>query len=1344
MHIPIIDGCDPLWYENTSTPLHQACWRGLINEVQWLIDKFGYSEFHRGLHGWTPLHSASYGGHTEILQLLIDKYGCDPNEGDDNNVSSLHMASYKGHLSIVQCLIDTYRISPDLPDNNDNTALLYSALGGHFDLIKFFLSEKCNSLQLNCDGASLSLLACKSGQVAVVQKLEEHHVFVPNSRSYAGLGILHYACQSIGNGIELFQHLLKQYQVPIDVKDRCGMTPLHYASWYASSTIAEYIISSQGSKAILATDSKGFSSLHHLSDAYLSETGIVKSIVYNKIVALADGALIEAVNNACIMQNMNFIKRQERVSLFISLLMKASTCPSFDINATTDKGFSLLHLSSRSGSTLLVKALEKYVIKVGSSVDDFDRSPVHWASYSGSSDVLKYVVAQYSLKANNPDHTGCTPLFYSCQSGNTDSVEYLINAHSSDPDVADNKGMTCLHHSCLNGHIDVTRYLIEVQGCDVNKKDSEGRTLVHHAASSGNLELFQYLITEKDLSPTVRDDNDLTALHYALLTFNLPFVTHRSNKLPAYDASSASSTSSRFLTQLINEYQLDISSTAANTLLYKAIEGGHVRAVLYLTSLPQCNVAATALHDTCESSGSLPILKHLVENHQLDLGALKGDGKGDGKGAKNGDENHGMAPFHYACLKGKLNLVYYITEYLKSRKQNRLINHFLKPRGSDKKQPLHYACQSGNIQLVSFLINKMKCVVTAKTARGSTCIMFACSSGNLDLVQLLIQQYKLKPFAADKIGSTALHVSVENGHVHILDWYHQTYGVDIPNHRNNKKRALTHSAALKGRLHALKQLLNKYCCDVNAFTDTGDTVLHKAIEGGHVPVVLYLTSLSQCNVAAKSFNGSTALHFTCKTSCSLPILKHLVENHQTELDLCAARNDGMAPIHLACSKGSLNLVQYIIERSPLSLELRDSSHRLTPFLIAVQYKQLEVSKYLISKKCNLSASNNKGLRSAHISAWKGHIDILKHLVENDYCDLNATDHQNRTPLQIAVACDQLEAVQYLTCNTKAKLNVQFDAQNDDGNTMLHDVCQHQQQRLGIVSLLVKVCRISVTNRKGQTPLHLAAAAGHKKIAEALVSSISNVFTRDELLATRDNEGCTAFYAACSNGRLSVFHYLCSVYPEGVYSIDNKGRSLLHAACIGGNQEMVEILAKKYELDPELKDQDGITCLHLIAQKEGTVFLEYFDIKMYEYLIQHVRTDPAPKDNFGRSPLHYACSAGNIRMAHYLSEKFCTPTAPDCSGCTSVHAACKAGSIELVHYFLEELKVEIKENELNDYLSFAKKSSNKELDKLVRLLVGKFRQQHIEVPETVDPDLSVYLQKAHYHGMMMGEKEREVY
>jgi hypothetical protein len=85
-----IDIYDPLWYENTSTPLHEACWQGLTNEVQWLIDKFGIEAFStKSTNWWSPLHSSAYGGHIEVLQLLISQYQFDPSAGDGDNVTCL-------------------------------------------------------------------------------------------------------------------------------------------------------------------------------------------------------------------------------------------------------------------------------------------------------------------------------------------------------------------------------------------------------------------------------------------------------------------------------------------------------------------------------------------------------------------------------------------------------------------------------------------------------------------------------------------------------------------------------------------------------------------------------------------------------------------------------------------------------------------------------------------------------------------------------------------------------------------------------------------------------------------------------------------------------------------------------------------------------------------------------------------------------------------------------------------------------------------------------------------------------------------------------------------------------
>ena len=823
------------------------------------------------------------------------------------------MASYKGHLSIVQYLVDTCHVPPDQPDNSNNTALLYSAMGGHSDLVEFFIERNCNTSQINCISESLSLLACQSGELALVHKLESLNLFSSDDITKSGAGILHYTCRSMNNkSVDLFKYLLNRYQLSIDVKDRYGKTPLHIASWFASSSVVEYIVSIQGNEALLVTDNDYRSCLHDACDAGIL---IPAGIVYSKLTAQSDAPVIGITNTTRIKQNIDFIKRNERVKMFSSLLKKVRSCLNFAINVTINDGWSLFYFASRCGSTLLVKTLEEY--NINCTLDNDGMSPVHYAAWPGSTSVLSYIISQYNLNANDTDYTyGRTPLVYSCRSGSIDSVKYLINNHNSDPNITDKYGMTCLHQSCRNGHIDITQYLIEVQHCDINKTDNEVGTLVHHAAWSGNFDLVEYLITEQGLSPTAVTKNGLTALHYASLSLNLSLVK-----------------------ELITTYQLD--------------------------------------------------------PHQAD---------------------------------------------------------------SNGKLPIHYAAESGDILLL----------------------------------ELYVKVYKCSLSLTDNKGWNILHFSSTEGHTHFI--------------------------------------------------------------------------------------------------------KHLVENHQ--LDLCAVNDEGMAPIHLACSNGRLNLVQYIIEHVPSSLELPVRGHGRTPFLTAVYFNQLEVIKYLISKKYNLSAT--------------------------------------------------------------------------------------------------------------------------------------------------DNEGCIVFHTACSNGHIDVFRYLSSIYPQGVNVMDNRGRSLLHAACEGGDIGTVRNLIETHGLDPLAEDKDGITCLHLLAERktDGESFLmrmfgDRRNVDIYQYLRHHIESNPVPKDKSGCTPLHYASRSDNIRMVRYLIETFpCTPDDPDNNGYTSVHAACEAGSMELVQYFLTELNCNAlaETDDLKTMLYFASKSSNLEL---VRFLVDTFslkpHPHDIDIAQSVNPDSSVvkYLQEIHY-------------
>ncbi|XP_019864122.1 PREDICTED: uncharacterized protein LOC105316350, partial [Amphimedon queenslandica] len=345
-----------------------------------------------------------------------------------------------------------------------------------------------------------------------------------------------------------------------------------------------------------------------------------------------------------------------------------------------------------------------------------------------------------------------------------------------------------------------------------------------------------------------------------------------------------------------------------------------------------------AVHFAAEV-GAIDVLEYLVKDCECDLDRVDGAAK--------------MSVLHYSTLNGHFSFIKYIINNYPQ------YTSLLNSTDDNNGLPIQHACVgSGLIQLVTFLF-KMKCDFTIEDKDSYNCVTWACENGNLDLLRLLIKQYKLNPKIFDR--ATSPEAAVAAGHVHILEWLRHEYHINVASFKNG---LLPFLAAKYNHLYCLKHLLNNYSFDINATDPTGNTqstLLHIACQEGHVAIVLYLTSLPQCDVSAKTSNGSTTLHLSCK-SHSLPTLKHLVEEHQ--LDLTIKDYNGMAPVHLACEEGSLSIVKYIIDHSPLSLDMTDSFGR-TPLLIAAFSKNLPIIRYLNSKNCNISILDDKGFNVIH-------------------------------------------------------------------------------------------------------------------------------------------------------------------------------------------------------------------------------------------------------------------------------------------------------------------------------------------------------------------------------------------
>ena len=1236
--IHYIDIYDPLWYENTSTPLNEACWRGLKDEVQRLIDKTGLQE--RGINGWTPTLSASYGGHFDVLCLLIDVYHCDPSQGDDDGVINLHMASYKGHLNIAQYLVNECHVDPDIADSSGNTGLLYSALGGHVDLVIIFLKKKCNVSQVNREGSTLSLLACKSGQVALVHQLKQFGIFSEGDIDFNGCGIVHYCAMS--NSVELLVYLYNNRNIKLfQKKDRFGATPLHIASQYASSGFIMKMVNIFGYKVLLEADYSGRSSLHYLCSRLVDKYCITE--VYNKLTAPSDIPLLMQITtfnvnvkkrlHKYVSLNINVTKQHKRVSLLSTLLKKTSIINNFNINSITATGQSLVHLACTSGSILLVKVLEEYGINT-SSLDYEGRSAVHYAALSGSPTLLSYTVSQYSLNASQPDYKGVIPLALACMSGSINAVEYIINTTDIDINITCNEGTTPLHYSCRHGNIDLSQYLIEVQDSDINITDNNKWNALTHSAKSGNMKLVQYLINNHQLPLT----------SFALLQ------AVRSTKLS-------------LIKLLVNEYKLDpqVKSSDGMQAVHCAAQVGAIDVLEYLVKDCGCDLDRVGgpynrnvFHYSTEN-GHFSFIKYIINNYPQYTSLLHSTNDND------------TLPIHYACASGVIQLVTFLIDVMKCD---------VTTENKDSYTCVTRACSPGNLDLLK-LFNKQYKLNPRIFSRGSSPDA-AMIYGHVHILEWLRQEYHIN-VVSFKNGVLPFYAAQYN-RLYCLKHLLNNYSFDI-NATDDTQSTLLHTACQEGHVAIVLYLTSLPQCDVSAKTSNGSTVLHLSCKSRSLPILKHLVEEHQLDLTIKDYNGMAPVHVACEEG-SLSIVKYIIDHSPLSLDmtdsfgrtplLIAAfsknlpiirylnskncnisilDDKGFNVIHISAKEGSLDILKFFVDGRYCNPDITDASGR-TPLYLSAQEGHLEIVEYLLdSPSYNkprvqlVDMPDSNGNTALHAACSQGHPDIVS-TIAGAYKSLNidiySINDKRQTPLHLAAANGHVNTVDSLLSVTTGTTNHEklLGAVDGDGCSCLHLACENGHYRMTLYLSEVYPANVYSVNNNEEGLLHGAAESGNKDLIEFLVESLG----LDP--ESQDKDGVTCLHIIAKQGDKEIYQYLVPRVKNNPTPKDKAGRSPLHYA--GRHYEMSLYLIQCFNIHPEDKDSNGFTGLHA-ACRGG-------NIQLVSHYLTNLKCDKDILTNSSKGLLYFACRSGNLELVRVLIDKFdLVPVQGDIDGAQSVNA-----------------------------------------------------------------------------------------
>jgi ankyrin repeat protein len=124
---------------------------------------------------------------------------------------------------------------------------------------------------------------------------------------------------------------------------------------------------------------------------------------------------------------------------------------------------------------------------------------------------------------------------------------------------------------------------------------------------------------------------------------------------------------------------------------------------------------------------------------------------------------------------------------------------------------------------------------------------------------------------------------------------------------------------------------------------------------------------------------------------------------------------GRTPLHGACSKGHLNVVQYLVEIVKADINNRTIGANRTPLHEACHNGHVEIVEYLVGAGAYLESKNNYGETPLMEAVYKGRLEVVQYLISMG-ADIENEDNHHRDALYKAWASEQIDVAEYLiTC-----------------------------------------------------------------------------------------------------------------------------------------------------------------------------------------------------------------------------------------------------------------------------------------------------------------------------------------
>ena len=572
----------------------------------------------------------------------------------------------------------------------------------------------------------------------------------------------------------------------------------------------------------------------------------------------------------------------------------------------------------------------------------------------------------------------------------------------------------------------------------------------------------------------------------------------------------------------------------------------------------------------------------------------------------------------------------------------------------DGNTALNAAADGGQLEVLMYLVRFIENQSIAQPKSSATVLHIAALNGNFRMVKYLIEEVKINPLIVDNYQKTPLHNACRNGTVEVVKYLIDQAKQDDPidkviNDKTIMGTKILHFAAASGNCKLVEHLISNLKIDPNAPGQFGATALLIAAQEGHLNVVQFLTSLSNCSISVKACNtGQTALHIASRKG-HFSIVKFLVSDKQLNPNIVDF--SGCTPLHLAAQGGSFIIVKFFIEDCgcyPLCV----SKKRRTPLHMAAMEGNLQVIRYFVGEfSIDPLLRKISRVSPLHLAVQTGKINVVEYYLDSLGCVLNSPDRLGEKLLLKAVVHGRLLIVKQLVLRQMWTKKQTGFRQTDLLITAV------QKGHLPILEYLTTDCHwecIDLFRHKHISLLSYAISSGHLNVVRFLISESFNLYhpKKKEL---------PPLHLACYSGHKHIVEFLIDEHGADLTQTDVKGMSPLHWAVNGGYLDAVKMLVLEKSHDPHCFDLSGRAPFHLATQ------LGYLDIVQWFFSVLSLDPNMRTMNILGFTSLHMACFNGFEEIVRYfISLPTCDKLLRDqIKDMTCLHIAAQGGHAKIV-------------------------------------------------------------------------------